>query len=54
MYNKFPAPDPRFIHQFINARGPEAVLERLENRASLVENQHSQGHTLDCKDVSVI
>ena len=40
MYNPFPIPDERFVKQFLAARGPEAVLERLDNRG-VAEHAHS-------------
>ena len=34
MYHPFPLPDSRFVKQFLDARGPEAVLQLLDNRGS--------------------
>lgn len=45
MYNPFPIPDERFVKQFIAAHGPEAVLDRLDNRGA----EHVHG--TDSKEV---
>jgi hypothetical protein len=53
MYNPFPVPDQRFVKQFINARGPEAVLERLESRTGLQDTTQNP-HSLEFKEVSIV
>ena len=46
MYNPFPVPDERFVKQFLSAGGPQAVLDRLDNRGL------DHAHSMDGKEVS--
>ncbi|KAK7114837.1 uncharacterized protein [Littorina saxatilis] len=50
MYSPFPVPDERFVKQFLDSRGPEAVLDRLESRSG--QDSHVQHNSnLESKEL---